>query len=94
MEPSIGRIVHYVSFGAWGAASGQECLAAIVTEVTGRAVKPPDMTETDLWVAGLAVLGPDGLFFRRGVVQMEDGHDTGTWHWPERVHPVTGRCDA
>ena len=90
MKPTVGRIVHYVSYGTPVRADGSQayaslCRAAIVTEVTGRAVRPPDMTETDMHVVGLCVLNPTGQFFNRGVVQMEDGRDGGTWHWPERA---------
>lgn len=84
-QPSVGRIVHYVSHGTPGGEYGKECRAAIVTEVEGRAVRPPTMEETDSWVIGLCVLNPAGLLFSQRVVQMEDAsHDGGTWHWPER----------
>lgn len=61
--PSIGRIVHYVSYGSPMFSDGtqayrSECRAAVITAVVGKAVKPP---------------------------AMEDAHDGGTWHWPERV---------
>jgi hypothetical protein len=84
MKPSVGRIVHYVSYGTPGGEYGKECRAAIVTEVT---------TDT----VGLCVLNPTGQFFNRGVPQDErppadkitDGeHEErlgGTWHWPERI---------
>jgi len=83
--PSVTRMVHYVSYGTSGGEYTKECRAAVVTEVEGRAVRPPDMEETDMWVVGLCVMNPTGLFFRQHVVQMEDAHDGGTWHWPERV---------
>ncbi len=86
MKPTVSRIVHYVSYGTPGGEYGKECRAAVVTEVTGRALQPPDMTETDLWVVGLCVLNPTGMFFNQGVVQMENGRDGGTWHWPELEH--------
>ena len=88
MKPSVGRIVHYVSYGTPGGEYKKECRAAIVTEVDGRAVRPPTLEETDSWVVGLCVLNPTGQFFNRGVVQMENpSHDGGTWHWPEREPP-------
>ena len=35
MKPSVGRIVHYVSYGTLGGEYGKECRAAVVTEVSG-----------------------------------------------------------
>ena len=101
MKPSVGRVVHYVSYGSPGGEYKSECRAAIVTE-----------TNTSDTV-GLAVLNPTGVFFDR-TVTYHDGsgnpgspdctapHDDGpfrycacgwsepafkggTWHWPERV---------
>lgn len=72
-KPSVGRIVHYVSYGTPGGEYTSECRAAIVTE-----------TNTSDTV-GLCVLNPTGQFFNRTVTQDEFGHAGGTWHWPERV---------
>ena len=85
MKPSVGRIVHYVSYGTPGGEYGKECRAAVVTEVNGNAIDPGTGTEVDAYVVGLCVLNPTGQFFNQGVVQMENGRDGGTWHWPERV---------
>jgi hypothetical protein len=41
MQPSVGRIVHYVSYGTPGGEYGQECRAAIVTEVPPRTAPSP-----------------------------------------------------
>lgn len=100
MTPSVGRIVHYVSYGTPGGEYSSECRAAVVTEVTGQTV-------------GLCVLNPTGQFFNRSV-PYNDGAETpgdpgcpgphaegphrycacgwveaaypgGTWHWPERT---------
>jgi hypothetical protein len=101
MKPSIGRVVHYVSYGTPGGEYKSECRAAVVTEADGE-------------VVGLCALNPTGLFFNRGVAY-HDGAETpgtpdcpqagyhgsphrycacgwaeasykgGTWHWPERV---------
>lgn len=101
MKPSVGRIVHYVSYGTPGGEYGKECRAAIVTEVK------------DARTVGLCVLNPTGQFFNRDVPHDEGGgkqadpackglHETGphrycacgwaeaalkggTWHWPERA---------
>ena len=79
--PSVGRVVHYVSYGTPGGEYASECRAAIITEVPGpRAVTS---TEEDQLV-GLAVLNPSGMFFNEAH-QDEDQHTGGTWHWPERV---------
>jgi hypothetical protein len=82
-QPSVGRIVHYVSYGTPGGEYKSECRAAIVTEVT----EHPDADGT----VGLCVMNPTGLFLNRNVPHAEDraaGAEThlgGTWHWPERV---------
>ena len=72
-QPSVGRIVHYVSYGTPGGEYTSECRAAVITET--------DTSDT----VGLAVLNPTGMFFNRTVVHDEDSKSGGTWHWPERV---------
>lgn len=82
--PSVGRIVHYVSYGTPGGEYPSVCRAAIVTAVD---------TYQDCVGGGglhighvsLCVLNPEGMFFNRAVLQSEDEHRGGTWHWPERV---------
>lgn len=98
--PTVGRIVHYVSYGTPGGEYSSQCRAAIITEVAGNTV-------------GLAVLNPEGMYFTRDIVHneaaeapgdpdcsqrdlhgtlrpycscgwIEPGHQSGTWHWPER----------
>jgi hypothetical protein len=97
-RPSIGRIVHYVSYGTPGGEYKSECRAAIVTAVDQYQPPKPD-DETFIGHVDLAVLNPTGMFFNRGVHHHEGdiGHDDagveiearsyrgGTWHWPERV---------
>ncbi len=77
MKPSVGRIVHYVSYGTPGGEYKSECRAAVVTEVSRNAELPD--------VISLCVLNPEGIFLNRGVPQDEDGKRGGTWHWPERI---------
>ncbi|MEH0579003.1 hypothetical protein QBA54_32040 [Streptomyces sp. B21-108] len=88
-SPSVGRIVHYVSYGTPGGEYTRQCRAAIVTEVH-------QGTESDrrAGLVSLAVLNPEGMFFNRECRQHEaDGggqvsaasHPGGTWHWPESV---------
>lgn len=104
MRPTVGRIVHYVSYGTPGGEYTSQCRAAIVTAVDADSVS-------------LAVLNPTGMFFN-GNIQYHDGaeqlgspdcpnagthgspfrycscgwieasHAGGTWHWPERVDDV------
>ena len=87
--PTVGRIVHYVSYGTPGGEYKSTCRAAVVTEV--------DQADPEL--VGLAVLNPGGLFFNRGIPQDElvlpdpDRRPVrrgGTWHWPERVDDGAG----
>ena len=84
MQPSVGRVVHYVSYGTPGGEYPSVCRAAVVTEV-GEVWVPDGEPKPEGTPASLAVLNPEGMFFNRGVMQDEDGHQGGTWHWPERV---------
>jgi len=79
-EPSVGSIVHYVSYGTPGGEYPSVCWAAVVTGVTdwlGDAYAPG--------YADLCVIGPEGFFFNRTVKQDEESKCGGTWHWPEFV---------
>ena len=75
MKPSIGRIVHYVSYGTPGGEYTSQCRAAVVTEV------PADDAAQSV---GLAVLNPTGMFFNQDV-SYDEANKGGTWHWPERI---------
>jgi hypothetical protein len=80
MKPSVGRIVHYVSYGTPGGEYGKECRAAIVTQVNG-----PGADEHER--VGVAVLNPSGMFFHEDLPELDPavhGYKGGTWHWPER----------
>lgn len=95
-RPSVGRIVHYVSYGTPGGEYKSECRAAIITE-TGE-FEPGSWEERRAMNVGLCVLNPTGQFFNRSVAY-DDGPDEGigtnlcggllyrggTWHWPERT---------
>jgi hypothetical protein len=76
-EPTIGRTVHYHSYGTPGGEYLPEPRAAIITEV-GPPVKGQPRG------ASLAVLNPTGLFFKEDVPyagQPTPGH----WNWPPRA---------
>lgn len=78
--PTIGRIVHYRSYGTPGGEFTGECRAAVVA-----AVEPLGRVQ-------LCVLNPTGIFFntcdhvepRRPTEVTEDAPEFtgGTWHWP------------
>jgi hypothetical protein len=84
-KPSVGRVVHYVSYGTPGGEYTSQCRAAIVTDV--------ELSEGDGSLANmngeervsLAVLNPTGMFFNAGCRHSEGAKSGGTWHWPERV---------
>lgn len=74
-QPSVGRVVHYVSHGTPPRDDGtqkhpSQCRAAIITE---------------LMPVGLAVFNPTGIHFVRDVPHSEEDHVEGSWHWPEPV---------
>lgn len=88
-KPSIGRIVHYVSYGTPGGEYTSQCRAAIVTGVPEGALPLADSEHAEEWdsdavVVDLTVFNPTGMFLNR-CPQSEDDHRGGTWHWPERV---------
>lgn len=84
--PSVGRIVHYVSYGTPGGEYKSECRAAVITQVGAwpEGVSAADKNNIAVPV-GLCVMNPTGLFFHEGVMQSEASHPGGTWHWPEMV---------
>ena len=63
--PSVGRIVHYVSYGTPGGEYKSECRAAVITET--------DTSDT----VGLCVLNPTGQFFNRTVTYDDGGEIPG-----------------
>jgi hypothetical protein len=84
-QPSVGRMVHYVSHGSPVLPDGSqvyrpECRAAVVTAVEDPA------GEAGGGIVSLHVLNPTGQFFRQGVSHVDAEQQVGgSWHWPERV---------
>lgn len=78
--PSIGRIVHYHSYGTPGGEFKPEPRAAIITRV-GDADPVP---EHGVPYVDLAVLNPTGMFFNQDV-KFSDEPTPGHWTWPPRV---------
>lgn len=80
MLPTIGRVVHYQSYGTPGGEYLPEPRAAIITSVR----ENPDFVD-------LAVLNPTGMFFNQSVERAEEP-TPGHWNWPPRVEstPVNG----
>jgi hypothetical protein len=76
MKPSVGRIVHYVSYGTPGGEYPSVCRAAVITEVV------KDAEGLGASIVHLFVMNPEGY---RSVVQDELDRRGGTWHWPERM---------
>ncbi|WNM72470.1 hypothetical protein SEA_ARTORIAS_1 [Gordonia phage Artorias] len=73
MKATIGRIVHYQSYGTPAGEYLPEPRAAVVTEVH------PD------GYVGLCVLNPTGQFFHRSVPFSEEPK-SGHWNWPPIVN--------
>lgn len=81
-QPSVGSIVHYVSYGTPPRGDGtqaftSQCRAAVITEIG----------END--TVGLCVLNPTGMFFHPlaagGCRHQENERTGGSWHWPEQA---------
>jgi hypothetical protein len=81
MRPSVGRTVHYVSFGTPGGEYASQCRAAVITDVgawiTMQDIRLGDIGEngeqirqlTQRWdddACALAVFNPTGMFFNGG----------------------------
>lgn len=75
--PSVGRVVHYTSYGSVGGKFAPTCRAAVVTAVHP-AVEGAPLT------VDLCVMNPTGLFFDQELTEGDPGVG-GSWHWPERV---------
>lgn len=81
-KPSVGRIVHYQSFGTPKGEYKSQPVAAVVTVVV---TEPVDETGKDLRErVGLCILNPTGMFFNTDVPFSEEPKP-GHWNWPPRV---------
>lgn len=78
-QPSIGRIVHYQSYGTPGGEYLPEPRAAIITEVH----ETPD-GGYGRTVVSVAVVNPTGLFFAQNL-ELVDVPTPGAVNWPPRV---------
>ncbi len=75
-QPSVGRIVHYQSYGTPGGQYLPEPRAAVITEVFDQEDNPGGVS--------LAVLNPSGMFFNQDVPFSQDPKP-GHWNWPPRA---------
>ena len=73
MQPSVGRVVHYQSYGTPKGEYLPEPRAAIITQV-----HPGDDT------VGLCILNPTGQFFNTSVCYADEP-TPGCWNWPPRA---------
>jgi surface antigen len=71
ITPSVGSVVHYVSYGTPGGEYSSVCRAATVTQIN------------DDGTVGLAVMNPTGMFFNTSIRGDFTEKAGGTWHWPE-----------
>lgn len=73
-RPSVGRVVHYHSYGTPNGEYQPVARAAIITEVS---TNPNDIR------VSLCVLNPEGMFFNQNVSYSVS--TPGCWSWPPRA---------
>jgi hypothetical protein len=78
MKPTVGRIVHYQSYGTPSGEYKPEPRAAVVTQVHPEATGGADTVDV-----GLCILNPTGQFFNVRV-SYADPPKPGHWNWPPR----------
>lgn len=89
-NPTVGRIVHYQSYGTPNGEFKPAVRAAIITEVDTTVMVMEDGTTqetgrlTSKGEVGLCVLNPTGMFFNQHV-PYSDVPKPGHWSWPPRV---------
>jgi hypothetical protein len=80
--PSVGRIVHYHSYGTPGGEYLPEARAAVITAIGPPLARPGGKTVANM-IVGLAVLNPTGMFFNQDV-RFSEEPKPGHWSWPPR----------
>jgi hypothetical protein len=76
-EPTVGRVVHYQSYGTPGGEYLPEPRAAMITQV---ALPEKDKPRS----VGLMVVNPTGVFFKEDIPYAEQP-TPGHWNWPPRA---------
>lgn len=71
-KPSVGRMVHYRSYGTPGGEYTPQPRAAVITQVN------------DDGTVGLFIMNPTGVFFPTSVPYSAEPK-SGCWNWPPRV---------
>lgn len=79
-KPTVGRIVHYQSYGTPGGEYLPEPRAAIITAVGLPVAAGPDGPVIPV---SLCILNPTGYFFNQSVPFAETP-TPGHWNWPPR----------
>lgn len=78
MKPTVGRIVHYQSYGTPKGEYQSKPVAAVITSVE-------ETFTTEREFVGLCIFNPTGLFFNTKVPHAEaDVPTPGCWNWPPR----------
>lgn len=80
-EPTIGRSVHYQSYGTPGGEYLPSPRAAVITEVGYTQLEPG---ADPVQFVGLAIFNPTGMFFNQTVPFAEEP-TPGHWNWPPRA---------
>lgn len=87
MNPSVGRIVHYVSYGTPNGEYKPAHRAAIITDVRLQGANDPSPEHGDgpeYYEIRATIFNPDGTFNSPWLKEDQLAQTPGTWHWPER----------
>lgn len=79
MKPSVGRIVHFQTYGTPGGEHQSEPIAAIITAVHPAGSDDDRPPQVDLFA-----IYPNGTSHKTGVKYAENP-TPGHWNWPPRV---------
>lgn len=82
MKPSVGRIVHYQSYGTPGGEYQSLARAAVIT-YADRFLLSDDQDENNYTIS-LCILNPTGQFFTQNV-KYSAQPKAGCWNWPPKV---------